>query len=766
MSKQIPRWLLIGALLILFLGLVHALPAQADGTTSVTVALTDSVGNPIDGAKVLYKGGPVSPGTWFEFGKTGDDGTGTGTVTKGLTSGYTYAFKVEYNMTHAEKSQYVGNDPVTVSFQTSKITVELKTCAGVGLSGGKVRYRGSISPGTWFTFGTTGSDGKVSKEMFPGNWWFDVEYQQTMDQKQQDVGANPLVTFTTTKVTLTYSGSIKYYGNPSSGTLFTFTKPSMEMLPGTIKFLFDSHRADITVSGCETKKTVVVLKLKDHNGSPLAGGTARGGYGSSYWTWHVPGSTDANGVLLDVRDGLATTMSYEMRYNNTTQVKTQDVSVNSTFDFQTILLTLRLETCGGVPLDGGNPRYGIGSTYTTWWFPGGVTGSSAPGETAAEFFPGTYSFEMQYKATADAKVSVDIPNANTKLTWKTTKVTLNYVGQISYGGATGDSTWFIKPSMELLPGTYKFHFRGDGRHDLTISGCEMGGNVVIVSLHNEGEPLNDLKYYLECSGVGKLYNDDLIFTNKTSLSCRARAGSIAGPWFTFNVANSLLTYEYATVHVTLYNGDVTLGDPHKVEVSGVGQFITSDTFHVPTGTDISYRLRRNGIAGPWLKRKFDAGYTDWQLEFATVHVTLFNGDVTLGDPHKVEVSGVGQFTTSDTFHVPPDTQISYRLRRGGIAGPWLKRQFNAGYEDWRLEFATVTFKFDLPPDVAALMSTEISGYGTVVHMGVAHLPPGINISIRARSGGWATGWFSVGPLQAGKGTVIWGATPEYIPPAP
>ena len=347
-----------------------------------------------------------------------------------------------------------------------------------------MKYRGSVSSGSWFTFGTTGADGKVSKEMFSGNWWFGVYYKQTYDEKQQDVSTDLLVTFTTTRVTLYYSGSIQYRGNPSSGTFFTFTKPSMEMLPGTIKFKFGSYETPINVSGCSMSKVVNTLILKDHNGKPLSGGTARGGFGSNYSTWHVSGSTDDNGVLFDIRDVASqpTNMSYEMRYNNTTRVKTQDVSGNSVFEFQTILLTLRLETCGGIPLDGGNPRYGPGSTYTSWWFPGGATGSSAPGETAAEFFPGTYSFEMQYRATAEAKISVDIPNANTKLTWKTTKVTLQYSGEISYGGATGDSTWFTKPSMELLPGTYRFHFRNAGRMDLTFSGCTFTRSVFALKL--------------------------------------------------------------------------------------------------------------------------------------------------------------------------------------------------------------------------------------------------------------------------------------------
>ncbi len=259
----------------------------------------------------------------------------------------------------------------------------------------------------------------------------------------------------------------------------------MELLPYNYTFKFGSYQTKLDVSGCSMTKSVIILSLKDHAGKGLAGGTARGGYGSAYGTWFVPGSTDANGRLFVYQNGLATTMSYEMRFNNTTQVITQDVSVNSLFEFDTNLLTLRMETCGSVPIDGGNPRYGVGSTYSTWWFPGGATGSTAPGETAAEFFPGTYSFEMQYKATADVKVSVAVPDADTQLTWQTTNVALGYPGQISYGGSTGDSTFFIKPSMELLPGTYKFNFRPDNRMDLTFSGCTFNKSYVALKVLDE-----------------------------------------------------------------------------------------------------------------------------------------------------------------------------------------------------------------------------------------------------------------------------------------
>jgi len=740
-SKKGKTKLLVGVLmvLVLFLGLGQV--SLADGLVTVTVEVTDSGGGPIEGATIIY-----GTGSYYTFGVT----DATGKVTKDLTDGRTYKFYAKYNHTSSLVQSVAISGATTVKFQTVNAKVKVEDCLGVGIQGATIIY----GPGSYYTFGSTDAAGVACKELFAGrSCKFYAKYNHTTSATQSVVvsAADPLVTFTTTKVTLCHSGRIIFR---PGGSWYTFNKPSMELFAGTYPFKFSGQEKDITVSGCSVEKTVVVLKLKDHNGDPLAGGKARGGNGSSYSQWHVPGSTDANGVLVDVRDGSKTTMSYEMRYNNTTQHKTQDVSTNSVFEFQTDLVTLRLETCHGDPLAGGNARYGVGSTYTTWWFPGGVTGSN--GEAYAEFFPGTYSFEMQYQSTAEVKSNVVLP-AGSPVVWKTTKVTLSYFDTISYGGSSGDLRYFNKPSMELLPGTYKFHFRnGGGRHDLTIGGCEMGGKVVILSLHNEGVPLDDPKYYLDCSGIGKLYNGDLIFTDKTTLSCRARAGSIAGPWFRFDVADSLLTYEYATVHVRLFNGDEELGDPHRVQVSGVGDFTTCNTFHVPANTNISYRLHRGGVYGPWQRTTFSAGKSEWELEFATVHVKLHNDGDLLDPPHKVQVSGSGDYKTGDTFHVPPGTNISYRLHSSGIYGPWQRTKFPAGKTDpWKLEFATV--HVNLHNDDEPLGDphrVQVSGVGDFTTCEWFHVPPDTNISYRLHSGGvygpWQRTTFAAGKTDPWK----------------
>ena len=91
---------------------------------------------------------------------------------------------------------------------------------------------------------------------------------------------------------------------------------------------------------------------------------------------------------------------------------------------------------------------------------------------------------MQYQGTSEQKISVNVPDGGATFTWQTSNVTLNYPGTISFGGPTGDSRYFNKPSMELLSGTYKFHYRGAFRADLTISGCNVEKTPVFAQLKN------------------------------------------------------------------------------------------------------------------------------------------------------------------------------------------------------------------------------------------------------------------------------------------
>lgn len=300
------------------------------------------------------------------------------------------------------------------------------------------------------------------------------------------VAGDATLEFRTTNITIHFSGG--YCNYRGSGSWRSFSRPTMELFSrdyygNTMRFQFGkvwndprTMEKEIDYEGeTSIEKTIAVLQLLGHDGSPISGASARGGY-TTPTLWFVPGSTNANGLLLDCRDGHPANLTYEMRLHNGTQVVgPQDPSANSYYDFETELVTLRLETCDGTPLDGGHPRYGAGSNYGTSHWPNGNTGWSAPGETSAEMFQGTYSFDMQYQGTSEQKISQTVPDGGASFTWVTTKLTLNYPNQISFGGGSGDSRFFNKPSMELLSGTYKFHFRNSGgeRRDISISGCEI-----------------------------------------------------------------------------------------------------------------------------------------------------------------------------------------------------------------------------------------------------------------------------------------------------
>ncbi|MBS1620679.1 MAG: T9SS type A sorting domain-containing protein [Bacteroidetes bacterium] len=454
---------------------------QSDGTTAISGALT----------YYYYLG------SWHYIGNT----DGSGTISQSLPAN-TYNFMVQSNGTVSYQNSVSVSADMTIDFYTSAVTVNVSSaCSAANVSGVNVKYS---ALGTWFNLGNTDGSGNVYGQLFPGTYTFMAQYRATTATQSVTVtgtgvvpGGSTSAAFHPTLVTNFNNGTLYYY---SMGTL-TAVNGTNYMFPGTYTFKSAAnlnYQTNITISGCTQSFTANILILKDHNGNPLAGGHGRGGYGNNYGTWFAGSgaATDANGVLFDIINGNSapSTMSYEMKYNNTTSVLTQDVSQpnGNIFNFKTIELRLRLETCGGTGLSGGTGRWGNGATFGTYFFPA-PNSTDANGETAAEWFPGTYSFEMNYQSTSNVKSSVTIPNANSILTWQTTNVTLSWPYDIAYGG-NGDSRFFNKPSMELLPGTVNFNFRspnGNNYFPLTISGCSMAPTVGNVRLINStGGPIS------------------------------------------------------------------------------------------------------------------------------------------------------------------------------------------------------------------------------------------------------------------------------------
>ena len=139
----------------------------------------------------------------------------------------TYPFSMDYAFARQEKSQNVGTTP-TVTFQTTKVTVELKDSTGAYLDTGKAQYYA----GGWHDIGNT-SGGKVSIELLPLTYPFSMDYAFARQEKSQNVGTTPTVTFQTGKVTSDSATCTNYY----AGGWRAFTQ-DMELLPGSYPFQF------------------------------------------------------------------------------------------------------------------------------------------------------------------------------------------------------------------------------------------------------------------------------------------------------------------------------------------------------------------------------------------------------------------------------------------------------------------------------------------------------------------------------------------------
>jgi hypothetical protein len=191
-------------------------------TTSITVTvqLLDVDGNGLAGGQVTYVNG-----SWQSFGTTDADGT----VTKDFPDTTTnLRVKLTYNQGSRENTQNIQSLPV-FTFQTVKATVKLIDHVGDGLQGGRVQQGG----GYWQEHGYTDQNGEVFVDMFPGSYRFRLTYNYVSEEKNQDI-ATPVV-FQTGQVYSDFSGSIQA---SLGGGWHDFTKPSMELMPGTYLFNF------------------------------------------------------------------------------------------------------------------------------------------------------------------------------------------------------------------------------------------------------------------------------------------------------------------------------------------------------------------------------------------------------------------------------------------------------------------------------------------------------------------------------------------------
>jgi hypothetical protein len=198
-------------------------------TVSTQVKLQNSQGALMDQGTVQYYAG-----AWRDFGSTTN-----GVATMELLPA-NYSFRMTYAFASKDIQQNIGTNP-TVVFNTVAANVQLLNSLGNPIDQGTVQYYA----GAWRSFGTT-TNGVATKELLPNNYSFRMIYEYVSNDKQQDIGANSTVSFSTLLCTVRvsnmlgqmlsgamvsyYSGAWRQIGSTVNGML------TKELLPATLSF--------------------------------------------------------------------------------------------------------------------------------------------------------------------------------------------------------------------------------------------------------------------------------------------------------------------------------------------------------------------------------------------------------------------------------------------------------------------------------------------------------------------------------------------------
>ena len=406
--------------------------------------LVDEVGNPLanypadfpgETRNLKYKyrcGGSWGPETSFKT-----DANGRFFVNIGCSN---WDNKVTVTLNQTTKEQDVTVNSV---FQAAKVNANLKSCTGpiTDTPGGSVDQGG----GYWYHHANTGPSGTVTFYTFPATVKLRMSYNHnSMTLYPTIVAGTNEVDFQTTKVTLDYPGDIK---SNMGGSWWMFSKPSMDLLPGTYNFWFKNGSGwygpvAINVSGCAVSK--VLLRVVDENGNGVAGGKATPAYGGS-WGPTLSGSTDANGYLLtDIPPGYS---KIKMVVNQGSEEKTAAQLSASNYTWTTQILRIYLKDHAGSAITDQAGTLDQGGGY--WYAWGNLNGS---GFRDIQLFPGSYKFRVTYNYTSQELFPGVTSGAGVQsFDFQTGQVIGTCITQYSAGA------WRTFTSgMELMPGTYTF----------------------------------------------------------------------------------------------------------------------------------------------------------------------------------------------------------------------------------------------------------------------------------------------------------------------
>ncbi len=355
----------------------------------LTVKLVNSAGTNLTGGSLQYY-----DGSWKDAVNNND---GTFHVNTTLAT-------VSLRMTYEGGSQTKSNvtvGPDVVVFQTVNTQVMLQNSMGALIDTGMVQYYYS----SWRTLGTT-TNGVATKELLPATYTFRMTYATATNDKQQDIGANPTVVFTTVNgaVQLKNSlggfidqGTVQYYF--SSWQAFGHTMNgvvSMELLPANYTFRMSYASAtNDKQQNIGTNPTVVfqtvsaAVQLQNSQGALIDTGTVLYYFSS----WQNFGTT-TSGVAT--KELLPANYTFRISYASATKDKQQNIGTNPTVVFTTVNATVQLTNSLGAFIDQGTVQYYFNSWKTF--------GTTTNGVAAKELLPASYTFRMAYETVTNDKV--------------------------------------------------------------------------------------------------------------------------------------------------------------------------------------------------------------------------------------------------------------------------------------------------------------------------------------------------------------------------
>jgi hypothetical protein len=310
-------------------------------TVNTKIQLQNSSGILIDTGTVQYYAG-----AWRNLGTTTN-----GVASKELLPA-SYSFRMTYAYASKDKQQDIGTNP-TVVFQTVKAAVQLQNSQGILIDQGTVQYYS----GAWRDLGTT-TNGIASKELLPNNYSFRMTFAYASKDKQQDISTNATVVFQTVNAAIQLrnsqgalmpahsgdQGTVQYYsgawrdlGTTTNGIAYKELLPNNYSFRMTYAYASKDKQQDLSTNPTVVFQTVnAAVQLKNSLGSLMDQGTVQYYSGA----WRNLGTT-TNGTAS--KELLPNNYSFRMTYEYVSVDKSQDLSMNSTASFSTVLCTIKVK---------------------------------------------------------------------------------------------------------------------------------------------------------------------------------------------------------------------------------------------------------------------------------------------------------------------------------------------------------------------------------------------------------------------------------------